>query len=151
MIAISIFFLSTNFWVLRLSWPLSFITWLSNVLEYTKKGQLISDFRKKNISLAVASKWDKKWVLVCQNFGVRTVRVKLELTDFNRNRFQNCLGERSIKSKQGLLTWIKWLVRLHSHLLFSKLRSFRLMALTRLRSHEWSSKRNDLLLKLVSH
>ena len=28
-------------------------------------------------------KWDKKWVLVCPNFGECTARVKLELTDFN--------------------------------------------------------------------
>ena len=27
-------------------------------------------------------KWDKKWVLACQSFGVCTARVKLELTDF---------------------------------------------------------------------
>ena len=26
---------------------------------------------------------DKKWVLVCPNFGERTARVELELTDFN--------------------------------------------------------------------
>ena len=25
----------------------------------------------------------KKWVLTCQNFGERTAKVKLELTDFN--------------------------------------------------------------------
>ena len=29
-------------------------------------------------------KWDKKWVLACQNFGVRTVRVKLEFTVIRR-------------------------------------------------------------------
>ena len=28
-------------------------------------------------------KWDKKWVLAWQNFGERTARVKLEITDFN--------------------------------------------------------------------
>ena len=28
--------------------------------------------------------WDKKWVLACPNFGERTARVKLELTDFKK-------------------------------------------------------------------
>ena len=33
-------------------------------------------------------KWDKKWVFACQNFGVRTAWVKLELTDFSSSRWE---------------------------------------------------------------
>ena len=35
--------------------------------------------------------WDKKWVLACPNFRERTVRVKLELTDFRLKNFLKLL------------------------------------------------------------
>ena len=59
-----------------------------------EKAHLISDFRKKKsprLGLE-PTKWDKKWVFVCQSFSERTVRIILELLSFSDDFFPFLFG-----------------------------------------------------------
>ena len=57
---------------------------MDSMFSLWPSGREFESWPSQYLLLFFSPKWDKKWVLACQNFGVRTVRVKLEFTVIRR-------------------------------------------------------------------